>query len=85
METSQRYIAYYDTEFIYEYTTDGENVTRFNLTDIESEWNPNGNATTQQMLSYHGYDRDTSIYQMDFTNSALSQVRLEYTITTVYE
>ncbi|XP_071846845.1 uncharacterized protein [Apostichopus japonicus] len=85
VETSQRYIAYYDTEFIYEYTTDGENVTRFNLTDIESEWNPNGNATTQQMLSYHGYDRDTSIYQMDFTNSALSQVRLEYTITTVYE
>ncbi|KAJ8028380.1 hypothetical protein HOLleu_30593 [Holothuria leucospilota] len=87
VETSQRYIAYYHPEFIYQYETNDETpvVRLFNITSIESEWNPDGNETTQQMLSFHGYDTDTHIYEMQFINTALSQNRLEYTITTVYE
>lgn len=87
VETSQRYIAYYNPGFVYQYETNEETpvVRLFNITSIENEWNPDGNETTQQMLSYHGYDTDTHIYEMQFINTALSQNRLEYTITTVYE
>ncbi|XP_070554713.1 uncharacterized protein [Ptychodera flava] len=85
VDVGNRYIAYKHDDFRFTAVDDNGDDQSYSFSDLSLDaWQPDGDNTTQQYLDYHGYDQGTNIYDIDFTNSALSQERLEYTITTVF-
>ncbi|XP_038055217.1 uncharacterized protein LOC119727422 [Patiria miniata] len=78
---AQRYVAYLSSDFYY--AVEG--------TDAEGQpktftWGPSDLAGDNkvQTLSTNSYDSANAVYNMGFLNTALSQQRLTYTITTVF-
>ncbi|XP_071950184.1 uncharacterized protein [Antedon mediterranea] len=80
-----RYIAYYHDDFEFSYKEEGVE-TVYNLDSLMGDaWSPEGDNTTQQVLTFNGAEpSDSTIYRMDFVNTALSSERDQYVITTVF-
>nr|BAJ41223.1 egg coat matrix protein [Asterias amurensis] len=78
VEISNRYVAYQSEFFRYAYVAvEGGEVTSYNTTDLDDD-------NTVQSLTTNAYDSANEVYNIGFTNTALSQERLSYTITTVF-
>ncbi|XP_022084827.1 uncharacterized protein LOC110976117 [Acanthaster planci] len=77
---AQRYVAYSNANFQFAVETDNNGDSTTVTYDSSSLTNDN----KVQKLTTNAYDSTNEVYNMGFTNTALSQDRLTYTITTVF-
>ncbi|XP_077984013.1 uncharacterized protein LOC144438734 [Glandiceps talaboti] len=85
VSTTNRYIAYRTDDFQFVASDENNQDVVYAMDTFDGDnWVPDGSNSSYQYLDYHSYDTPNKRYEIDFTNSALSQERLEYTITTIF-